>query len=374
MDDLIEVFEFPSWPETHSMGKLPWNCNDGTTVNIMNIDTSCGLSGPQNIASMSATPCLPVGSAERQGLSSQDHVHHHHHPEDVLLAARLNQALGFQSVCVAPCLSQSQVDGRVQLLPRGLQESADDILQRLSRGGIFPSTLGVRQCNAESLCLPEGTPVEVHLGKRPWDDEARISSQESMFNASNRGQAQQIRSSGQHPHSQPQGAAVVVGGTAKPRTRARRGQATDPHSIAERLRRERIADRMKSLQELVPNSNKADKALMLDDIIEYVRFLQLQAKVFSMSRLGGTGAIAPLVADVSAEGQRSLEAAKLPGMGGATGASQDYNMAVTEEEVAKLMEADMGSAMRLLQAKGLCLMPISLATAISSMDEQMIQK
>ncbi|XP_056851831.1 transcription factor LRL3-like [Raphanus sativus] len=42
----------------------------------------------------------------------------------------------------------------------------------------------------------------------------------------------------------------------KPRVRARRGQATDPHSIAERLRRERIAERMKSLQELVPNTNK----------------------------------------------------------------------------------------------------------------------
>ncbi|EFJ10163.1 hypothetical protein SELMODRAFT_128445, partial [Selaginella moellendorffii] len=39
--------------------------------------------------------------------------------------------------------------------------------------------------------------------------------------------------------------------------RARRGQATDPHSIAERLRREKIAERMKALQELVPNANKA---------------------------------------------------------------------------------------------------------------------
>jgi len=33
--------------------------------------------------------------------------------------------------------------------------------------------------------------------------------------------------------------------------------------------------------------------------------------------------------------------------------------------VAKLMEEDMGSAMQYLQGKGLCLMPISLATAIS---------
>lgn len=45
------------------------------------------------------------------------------------------------------------------------------------------------------------------------------------------------------------------------------------------LRRERIAERMRSLQELVPNSNKVDKASMLDDIIDYVKFLQLQVKV-----------------------------------------------------------------------------------------------
>lgn len=36
--------------------------------------------------------------------------------------------------------------------------------------------------------------------------------------------------------AQPQGAAAVVAGTARPRVRARRGQATDPHSIAERVR------------------------------------------------------------------------------------------------------------------------------------------
>ncbi|KAI4344268.1 hypothetical protein L6164_011515 [Bauhinia variegata] len=39
---------------------------------------------------------------------------------------------------------------------------------------------------------------------------------------------------------------------------------------------------------------------------------------------------------------------------------------MTEHQVAKLMEEDMGSAMQYLQGKGLCLMPISLATAISA--------
>ncbi|KAG8367578.1 hypothetical protein BUALT_Bualt16G0086500 [Buddleja alternifolia] len=151
------------------------------------------------------------------------------------------------------------------------------------------------------------------------------------------------------------------GAAAQPRqrVRARRGQATDPHSIAERLRRERIAERMKGLQELVPNANKTDKASMLDEIIDYVKFLQLQVKVLSMSRLGGAGAVAPLVADKSCQGKNN---------NGAQTASSSNNdgMTVTENQVVKMMEEDMGSAMQYLQAKGLCLMPISLATAIST--------
>ncbi|KAJ0246025.1 Transcription factor LRL3 [Hirschfeldia incana] len=156
----------------------------------------------------------------------------------------------------------------------------------------------------------------------------------------------------------------------KPRVRARRGQATDPHSIAERLRRERIAERMKSLQELVPNTNKTDKASMLDEIIEYVRFLQLQVKVLSMSRLGGAGAVGPRLNGLTSEAGGRLNALSGPcnglnGKGNGTGSSNE-SLRSTENRVAKLMEEDMGSAMQYLQGKGLCLMPISLATAMSS--------
>ncbi|KAJ8767948.1 hypothetical protein K2173_020888 [Erythroxylum novogranatense] len=154
------------------------------------------------------------------------------------------------------------------------------------------------------------------------------------------------------------------GGHPKPRVRARRGQATDPHSIAERLRRERIAERMKALQELVPNANKTDKASMLDEIVDYVKFLQLQVKVLSMSRLGGGAAVTPLVADISSEG----DCLQVTANGGAFGRTSNGSdtIKVTEHQVAKLMEEDMGSAMQYLQGKGLCLMPISLATAIST--------
>ncbi|KAK1428509.1 hypothetical protein QVD17_17344 [Tagetes erecta] len=65
--------------------------------------------------------------------------------------------------------------------------------------------------------------------------------------------------------------------------RARRGQATDSHSLAERVRREKISERMKLLQNLVPNCNKVTgKAVMLDEIINYVQSLQRQVEFLSM--------------------------------------------------------------------------------------------
>ncbi|XP_047311150.1 transcription factor bHLH62-like [Impatiens glandulifera] len=65
--------------------------------------------------------------------------------------------------------------------------------------------------------------------------------------------------------------------------RARRGQATDSHSLAERVRREKISERMKLLQDLVPGCNKVTgKAVMLDEIISYVQQLQQQVEFLSM--------------------------------------------------------------------------------------------
>ncbi|EXB81220.1 hypothetical protein L484_013161 [Morus notabilis] len=57
--------------------------------------------------------------------------------------------------------------------------------------------------------------------------------------------------------------------------RARRGQATDSHSLAERARREKIRERLQFLQSLVPGCDKiTGKAQVLDEIIKYVQSLQ----------------------------------------------------------------------------------------------------
>ncbi|KAG2243734.1 hypothetical protein Bca4012_022473 [Brassica carinata] len=65
------------------------------------------------------------------------------------------------------------------------------------------------------------------------------------------------------------------------KTRASRGAATDPQSLYARKRRERINERLRILQNLVPNGTKVDISTMLEEAVHYVKFLQLQIKLLS---------------------------------------------------------------------------------------------
>ncbi|XP_057438723.1 transcription factor bHLH130-like [Lotus japonicus] len=67
--------------------------------------------------------------------------------------------------------------------------------------------------------------------------------------------------------------------------RAKRGFATHPRSIAERVRRTRISERIRKLQELVPNLDKqTSTAEMLDLAAVYINDLQKQFKTLSEKR------------------------------------------------------------------------------------------
>ncbi|MCO5556562.1 hypothetical protein L7F22_010112 [Adiantum nelumboides] len=69
------------------------------------------------------------------------------------------------------------------------------------------------------------------------------------------------------------------------RVRAKRGCATHPRSIAERVRRTKISEGMRKLQELVPNLEKqTNTASMLDEAVEYVKFLQQQIQKLTESQ------------------------------------------------------------------------------------------
>ncbi|KAG9447703.1 hypothetical protein H6P81_013831 [Aristolochia fimbriata] len=71
-------------------------------------------------------------------------------------------------------------------------------------------------------------------------------------------------------------------------TSARRTRAAEVHNLSERRRRDRINEKMKALQELIPRCNKTDKASMLDEAIEYLKSLQLQVQMMSMGCSMGT--------------------------------------------------------------------------------------
>ncbi|KAH1060595.1 hypothetical protein GLYMA_02G160200v4 [Glycine max] len=65
-------------------------------------------------------------------------------------------------------------------------------------------------------------------------------------------------------------------------TSTKRSHAAEVHNLSERRRRDRINEKMKALQELIPRCNKSGKASMLDEPIEYLKSLQLQVQMMSM--------------------------------------------------------------------------------------------
>uniref|UniRef100_A0A0D3G0E7 BHLH domain-containing protein n=1 Tax=Oryza barthii TaxID=65489 RepID=A0A0D3G0E7_9ORYZ len=67
-------------------------------------------------------------------------------------------------------------------------------------------------------------------------------------------------------------------------TPTRRSRSAEFHNFSERRRRDRINEKLKALQELLPNCTKTDKVSMLDEAIDYLKSLQLQLQMLVMGK------------------------------------------------------------------------------------------
>ncbi|KAJ6685817.1 TRANSCRIPTION FACTOR BHLH83-RELATED [Salix purpurea] len=112
-----------------------------------------------------------------------------------------------------------------------------------------------------------------------------ISNDEEESNAGPDGQSSRSCSSEDDNASQDSDSKVSEALDSNGKTRATRGAATDPQSLYARKRRGRINERLKILQNLVPNGTKVDISTMLEDAVHYVKFLQLQIKLLSSDDL-----------------------------------------------------------------------------------------
>ncbi|KAG8090504.1 hypothetical protein GUJ93_ZPchr0011g26999 [Zizania palustris] len=64
-------------------------------------------------------------------------------------------------------------------------------------------------------------------------------------------------------------------------SRGHKHSSKDPQCLYAKKRRERINQRLRILQQLIPNGTKVDISTMLEEAVPYVKFLQLQIKLLS---------------------------------------------------------------------------------------------
>ncbi|XP_022864997.1 transcription factor PIF3-like [Olea europaea var. sylvestris] len=70
---------------------------------------------------------------------------------------------------------------------------------------------------------------------------------------------------------------------ARGKTAVKRKRIAEVHRLSEKKRRNEINKRLRTLQELIPNCRKVDKSSVLEEAIEYLKTLQLQLLMMSVS-------------------------------------------------------------------------------------------
>ncbi|KAK5786591.1 transcription factor PIF3-like isoform X1 [Gossypium arboreum] len=129
----------------------------------------------------------------------------------------------------------------------------------------------------------------------------------------------------------------------------KRSGAAEVHNLSERRRRDRINEKMRALQELIPNCNKVDKASMLDEAIEYLKTLQLQVQIMSM-RAGLY--VPPMMLPTGMQHMHATQMAYFSSMGFGMGLGMGFGMPFPETNT-------VASACPMVQVPPVCGAPFS---------------
>ncbi|KAL7149251.1 hypothetical protein ABFS83_05G026900 [Erythranthe nasuta] len=167
---------------------------------------------------------------------------------------------------VGPVLGPNEVFLGSGSNPLKDEKNGVDLLGNQSDGGEFSRSGNRQESNGN------GSKKRKRIVKKNENNEEQICVERAEIRQNPRGKNGNLEPQGSDP---PKEDYIHI--------RARRGQATNSHSLAERIRREKISERMKLLQDLVPGCSKVTgKAVMLDEIINYVQSLQRQVEFLSM--------------------------------------------------------------------------------------------
>ncbi|MBA0716505.1 hypothetical protein Golax_015331 [Gossypium laxum] len=137
----------------------------------------------------------------------------------------------------------------------------------------------------------------------------------------------------------------------------KRSRAAEVHNLSERIwmelhkqrRRDRINEKMRALQELIPNCNKVDKASMLDEAIDYLKTLQLQVQIMSM-RAGLY--VPPMMLPTGMQHMHATQMAYFSSMGFGMGLGMGFGMPFPETNT-------VASAFPMVQVPPVCGAPFS---------------
>lgn len=231
---------------------------NGRTTQLSQSQRSTPLLENEKLSRVSSSPSLKeLGSQSQSQIGIQENMN---------CSTQLQDQIELNNSQEESTISENGVKPSPYVNTRKRKVSSKGKTKETSTSSNPPMACEAEDSNAKRMKTNEGEKIE--NGKVKAEDESK-----GGTDSNNGGDEKQNKSNSKPPEA-PKDYIHV---------RARRGQATDSHSLAERVRREKISERMKLLQDLVPGCNKVTgKALMLDEIINYVQSLQRQVEFLSM--------------------------------------------------------------------------------------------